>query len=1091
MTGRSVLEAIFLSAFLLLPAESFLPNHWSSHYVLNPTDYTHEDITQIGVLKAVAKFFEDNPPAGTSFTTGQLQNLMPFTPTNLFQTYFGEVTSAEKLQNAINDIIDANSRVDSDYSTNAAYHMSGEAIQSGNIRLISQRDALLGILAGDQPSYEVAREMIGVYLHVLQDFYSNTNWVELNGAVPYEDLGLQSRPLQPVASATIDTCQNCVINGPDGSVVCQNNLIAGNLLTSGYKSGQAIPKPAAVTPNSGKCSHGGLMDDSRLQVPTGGINKETSVPDLSPHHHLHSQAGQAAIQATMNFFVAPGYGLLSQIGSDNFKQLLNLGSGNSMVFVIDVSGSMSNDLAAVRRETVEIVNSNTGVNAPYNYVLSTFSDPDIGPVRTTRNSAEMISWLNGLSVSGGGDCPEYCFSGIELALRQCLPESNVYVFTDADPKDPEKYDSVVSLVTEKRTAIHFLLTGTCSRRQGQEESVQQLKGGGQTRSFSDLFGQLAQISGGSVFEGDKDEIDELTEVINVAVSNSAPVVLTKATLSPGNGRVVSVQIDSSLQEFVISVVGSNSAPNVRVETPTGSTQGFGTADAEIAVNVGNNRVYRLRSPQPGTWKLRFIDAQQYMLEVTGSSTVDFTYQFVKRGSDGIVLPIEGRPVAGVNTSIITEVIGSENIRALDRLALVNEEGQELVSSTLNSLGGRLGTKYSTSLVLPAQEFRMMVEGIDLNNSTFQRVQSLFINPQSFEIFREGQKEQLFAGGTADVHFRIVNHGSRTTFTLTATDDVSMVQSVSSSTITLNENANSTGYIRFRAPSGTAVGTTSTATLSVTGSGGLSNSLVVRMTVEPRIVVTVDTVDPTCVVRTATGNCTLEQQHPSSCHNHEWSLDVQVRDDDSGVYSLTASPGGNGTSFRHDSFTPGATGTTITAKYTSNCCKPRGTITVSDKSGNAAQCAADYYIPTTPPPPTTPSPSTTPPPTTTPSPSTAPPPTTAPETTTTNFMETTTAITPTTVLATTPQSTSEPTTVEPSTPTRQQTTTDSLTTDAMFSTKESIAPAIQSTSDDTLMGTTTIALAACGTVAAAAVIALTTIVCLCKGRSTVKPYRVHY
>ncbi|XP_035690012.1 von Willebrand factor A domain-containing protein 7-like [Branchiostoma floridae] len=847
-----------------------------------------------------------------------------------------------------------------------------------------------------------------------------------------------------------------------GSVDCQNNLIAGSLLTSGYKSGQTITKPVVVTSLFGKCSHGGLMDDSRLQVPTGGINKETSVPDLSPHYHLHGPAAQAAIQATMNFFVAPGYGLLSQIGSDKFKQLLNLGSGNSLVFVIDISGSMSNDLTAVKRETVEIVNSNTGVTAPYNYILSTFSDPEIGPVRTTRNSAQMINWLNGLSVSGGGDCPEYCFSGIELALRQCLPESKVYVFTDADPKDPEKYDSVVSLVTEKRTIINFLLTGECSRRQGQEESAPQPKGGDHTKSFSDLFGQLAQVSGGSVYEGDKDEIDELTEVINVAVSNSAPVVLTKATLSPGSGRVVPIQIDSTLQEFVISLVGSISAPRVTVETPSGSTQAFGTADAEIAVNVGNNHVYRLNSPQPGSWKLRFIDTQQYMLEVTGKSTVDFTYQFVKKGSNGIVLPIEGRPVAGVNTSIIAEVLGSENIRELNRLALVNGEGQELVSSALVSLGGILGTKYSTALVLPSTEFRMKVEGMDVNNSTFQRVQSIFINPQSFELSREGQKEQLYAGSTADVHFRIVNHGSRATFTATATDDVSMVQSVSFSTITLDANANSTGYIRFRAPSGAAVGTTSTATLSVSGSGGMSNSIVVRMTVEPRIVVTVDTVDPTCIIRTATGNCTLEQQHSSTCHLHQWSLDVEVRDEDSGVYSLTASPGGNGTSFTHDSFTPGAAGTTIAATYTSNCCKPRGSITVSDKSGNAVQCAADYYIPTTAPPPTTPTPSTTPIPSTTPKITTTEPTTTTLE------------------LATTE---------EPTTP-LQQTTADSFTTDTMYSTEEQTTPAIQITSDGVVSSSTTAALVACGTVAAVAVTAISAAY-FCKRKPSVKPYRVQH
>ncbi|CAH1276949.1 HMCN1 [Branchiostoma lanceolatum] len=688
--------------------------------------------------------------------------------------------------------------------------MGGEAIQSGNIRLISQRDALLGVLAGDQPSYEVAREMIGVYLHILQDFYSNTNWVELNGAVPYEDL-------------------------------------------------------------------------------------------------------------------------------------------------------------------------------------------EIGPVRNTRNSGEMINWLNGLSVSGGGDCPEYCFSGLELALRQCLPESRVYVFTDADPKDPEKYASVVSL-----------------------------------------------ISGGSVYEGDKDEIDELTEVINVAVSNSAPVVLTKATLSPGNGRVVSIQIDSTLQEFVISLVGSNTTPRVTVETPTGSIQGFGTADAEISVNVGNNRVYRLRNPQPGTWKMRFI---------------------------------------GVNTSIITEVLGSENIRALNRLSLVNEAGQELITATL-SVSGSGGM--SNALVV-----RMTVE---------PRIVVVSTLPNPTLPYPTLPYPTLPYLPYPTLPYPTLPYPTLPYPTLPyptlpypTPPDPTPPHPILPYLPTLPYPTlpyPTLPYLPYptlpypTTPHPTPPHPTPPhptpphPTLPYPTLPHPTHPTLPYPTLpyptrpyptlpyptlpDPNTTQhnTVDTVDPTCTIRNATGNCTLEQQHPSSCHNHQWSLDVHVRDDESGVYSLTASPGGNGTSFTHDNFTPGATGTTITAKYNSNCCKPSGSITVSDKSGNAARCAADYYIPTTPPPPTTPSQSTTP-------------------------------IPSTKSVETTIQPTSEPTTEELSS-TLQQATTNSPTTDSSFSTMESTTPAIQGTSDGAgdLLSTTAVALVAGGTVVAAAVTAISTVY-FCKRKPSVKPYEVQY
>ncbi|XP_035659236.1 von Willebrand factor A domain-containing protein 7-like [Branchiostoma floridae] len=201
MATFQVAKGLVLVWILSFSVEGFLPNRLSTVHTLNPTDYTHEEITQIGVLKAAAKFLEDNPPpGGASFTTGQLQNLDPLNPTTLFTAYYGvqrlkicvlflEVTSGGNLQSAITEIIDANSRVDSDYVSSAEYHVGGEEIQAANIRMITQRNSILGVLSAASPNFESARSMIGVYLHILQDFYSNTNWVELEGGVPYEDLG--------------------------------------------------------------------------------------------------------------------------------------------------------------------------------------------------------------------------------------------------------------------------------------------------------------------------------------------------------------------------------------------------------------------------------------------------------------------------------------------------------------------------------------------------------------------------------------------------------------------------------------------------------------------------------------------------------------------------------------------------------------------------------------------------------------------------------------------------------------------------------------------------------------------------------------
>ncbi|XP_078585769.1 von Willebrand factor A domain-containing protein 7-like [Branchiostoma floridae x Branchiostoma japonicum] len=318
----------------------------------------------------------------------------------------------------------------------------------------------------------------------------------------------------------------------------------------------------------------------------------------------------------------------------------------------------------------------------------------------------MITWLEALTVHGGGDCPEYCFSGIELALRNCLPESQVFIFTDADPKDPEKYGSVAALMHGKQAVLNFLLTGSCNRRSSQsEQELGYFKATSHSvkkRSGRNLYDLLAQESGGSVYEGDKENIANLTGVISVALSNSAPVTLYKATVPAGSGRVVPLEVDSALLELVVSLVAANSAPDVVIEKPDGTPQVFGTPDAEIAVNVGTNRVYQIKNPSPGTWRLRLRDSQQYALEVTGKSIVDFSYQFMKTTSNGILLPIDGRPVAGVNTTIIVDVLGAENIQQLSKMSLLNAAGEELVSSAMTAVGGLLGAKYSALVTMPTE-----------------------------------------------------------------------------------------------------------------------------------------------------------------------------------------------------------------------------------------------------------------------------------------------------------------------------------------------------------------------------------------------------
>ncbi|XP_069122433.1 uncharacterized protein [Argopecten irradians] len=382
----------------------FYPNQYASF--LKGNDYTLADITEIGVLQAVATYFEGVPPPGssTNVPAGSLTGITDITARKLYDAYYGNSSSETRFQEAINDLVKQNTKVDQEHYREAVWYVNGEQIPQAHTLLNQLRDSLLQVLGASTPSYERARELVGQYLHIIQSFYSNTNWVELhsNGAI-YEDYGLPGKTLTNLAALSTDMCQSC---GSSVGFPCFINMMTSpKELTSGYRDGQDIQKPYKdpATDNKGKCSHGGLHDKSADTIAAlGGINKDTKDPTLSPHFANHDACGTGS---HLN-------GLLQAVGNTHFEELFQLRPGNSLVFVIDTSGSMGSVVSAVKSKTQEIINLTKGTGLqPYNYILVTFSDPESATtVQESTNPNDIVNWVNAIQVSGGGDCPEYIMS---------------------------------------------------------------------------------------------------------------------------------------------------------------------------------------------------------------------------------------------------------------------------------------------------------------------------------------------------------------------------------------------------------------------------------------------------------------------------------------------------------------------------------------------------------------------------------------------------------------------------------------------------------------------------------------------------------
>lgn len=266
-------EAFFSSATLELDRES----------ALNTLD--HGIITKIGLLRCMVEFFKDNPQyideeMATKFEDLQRNVIAADNPSEV-QNLFSVMIPRMRLQNAIAEIQSSNAEINSaPFKSVAAAHFSGEQFKEGSRRLSELKSRIItSLLKGVK--FEHARQLAGQYLHTLQDFYSHSNWVELGNQI--RKFHTLTNPANFISSEYVAkpneaTCISCPLT-TEKKDNCDNNLIIRKI-TSGYYGGQDISKPTNIS----KCGHGGILDSSRDQGASGGINKESASRNWSPHY---------------------------------------------------------------------------------------------------------------------------------------------------------------------------------------------------------------------------------------------------------------------------------------------------------------------------------------------------------------------------------------------------------------------------------------------------------------------------------------------------------------------------------------------------------------------------------------------------------------------------------------------------------------------------------------------------------------------------------------------------------------------------------------------------------------------------------------
>ncbi|CAN7994178.1 unnamed protein product, partial [Ixodes hexagonus] len=380
----------------------------------------------------------------------------------------------------------------------------------------------------------------------------------------------------------------------------------------------------------------------------------------------------------------------------------------SLAFVLDVTGSMHDDLAQVADGLKRILDVTLSRKDAlfYNYVLVPFHDPVVGPAYVTRDPLEFQQRLQNLTVSGGGDCPEMALTAVREALRLSLPSSHLYVFTDASSKDFHLLDEVSALVQRKGSQVVFVMTGDC---------------GNTSHPGYQAFEKIATASSGQVFHLNKSDVNQVLDFVKLSI-RPRNVNLVSIDAPAWTEQVLELNVDTTIVEFTVSMAGNS--PRLAVVDPHGRVLEHG-AELSAVLDLENALVLRVLRPTAGRWLLRASSNGSHSIRATGVSEAQFTHGFSREPTDTLS-ETHHRPLKGVPTYLL---VNGTRRAVFTELQLLSVQGETLAEVPLHPVSDKPTLFNSSSFVPPDDFFYLKVVGTDREGFPVNRITQTAIKAQ--------------------------------------------------------------------------------------------------------------------------------------------------------------------------------------------------------------------------------------------------------------------------------------------------------------------------------------------------------------------------
>lgn len=124
--------------------------------------------------------------------------------------YFGtDQESKQQFTKIIHEISGYESIVQRDKADKSFFHVYGEQIQIGHFLIKNIRSKIQDLSRNKtivKANISFIRELVATILYIIQEFYRNTNWIDLHGNTIYKDFGKNDNTLTSILIDRKDYC---------------------------------------------------------------------------------------------------------------------------------------------------------------------------------------------------------------------------------------------------------------------------------------------------------------------------------------------------------------------------------------------------------------------------------------------------------------------------------------------------------------------------------------------------------------------------------------------------------------------------------------------------------------------------------------------------------------------------------------------------------------------------------------------------------------------------------------------------------------------------------------------------------------------